>query len=46
MLTYVINTSENRTLDSDKLFDLAGYNKIKWLNCRLSEVRQCAEYIY
>ncbi len=46
MLTYVINTSENRTLDSDRLFDLAGYNKIRWLNCPLSDIGQCAQYIY
>ncbi len=46
MLTYVINTSENRTLDSDRLFDLAGYNKIRWMNCRLDEVDSCAQYIY
>lgn len=45
MLTYVINTSENRTFDSDRLFDLAGYNKIRWMNCSLSQVRQCAEFI-
>lgn len=46
MLTYVINTSENRTLDSDKLFDLSGYNKIRWINCSLSGIRQCAQHIY
>ncbi|MBO5270245.1 MAG: hypothetical protein J6B77_05635, partial [Clostridia bacterium] len=46
MLTYVINTSENKTFDSDKLFDLAGYNKIRWLNCRLSDIGQCAQYIH
>ncbi len=46
MITYVINTSENRTLDSDKLFDLAGYNKIKWMNCTLNEIGQCAETIF
>ncbi len=46
MLTYVINTSENRTLDSDKLFELTGYNKIRWLNCPLSEVAVCAQHIF
>ena len=42
----MINTSENRTLDSDRLFDLAGYNKIRWMNCPLNEVSQCAQYIF
>ena len=46
MLTYVINTSENRTLDSDRLFDLAGYNKIRWMNASLNEMEQCAQFIY
>ena len=46
MLTYVINTSENRTLDSDRLFDLAGYSKIRWINCSLSEIDQCAQHIF
>ncbi|MBR5900183.1 MAG: hypothetical protein IKZ38_02170 [Clostridia bacterium] len=45
MITYVINTSENRTFDSDQLFRLAGYKKIHWLNSRLGEVDQCIEYI-
>lgn len=46
MLTYVINTSENKTFDSDQLFDLAGYNKIRWLNCSLNEIKLCAQHIY
>ncbi|MBE6636999.1 MAG: hypothetical protein E7618_04265 [Ruminococcaceae bacterium] len=46
MLTYVINTSENRTLDSDRLFDLAGYNKIRWMNASLNEMDQCAQFIF
>lgn len=46
LLTYVINTSENRSLDSDRLFDLAGYNKIRWLNCSLADVGECAQHIY
>ena len=46
MLTYVINTSENRTLDSDRLFDLAGYNKIRWMNCALNDMEQCARHIF
>ena len=46
MLTYVINTSENRTLDNDRLFELAGYNKIRWMNCRLSEIQDRAQEIY
>lgn len=46
MLTYVINTSENKTFDSDLLFELAGYNKIRWMHCSLSEVEECAKEIY
>lgn len=45
MITYVINTSENRTFDSDQLFKLAGYKKIQWLNVHLDEVEKCIEYI-
>ena len=45
MLTYVINTSENRTFDSSRLFELAGYSRIRWLQCSLNEVKKCAEYI-
>ena len=45
MLTYVINTSENKTFDSDLLFELAGYSKIRWMHCRLDEVEECAEEI-
>ena len=46
MLTYVINTSENKTFDSDRLFDLAGYHKIHWMNCSLSEIGECARTIH
>ena len=46
MVTYVINTSENKTFDSKILFDLAGYNKIKWVQCALNDVKSCAEDIY
>lgn len=45
MLTYVINTSENKTLDSGVLFDLAAYSKIRWLTVPLNAVRKCAEEI-
>lgn len=45
MLTYVINTSENKTFDSDQLFKLVGYNKICWLNYALNEMEKCAEEI-
>ena len=45
MLTYVINTSENKTFDSDQLFKLVGYNKICWMNCALNELEKCAEEI-
>ena len=45
MLTYVINTSENKTFDSDQLFKLVGYNKICWLNYSLDEMEKCAEEI-
>ena len=46
MVAYVINTSENKTFDSEKLFDLAGYNKIRWMHCSLNEIKTCAESIY
>ena len=45
MLTYVINTSENKTFDSDQLFKLVGYNKICWLNYSLNDLEKCAEEI-
>ncbi len=45
MLTYVINTSENKTFDSSLLFELAGYNKIRWMRCPLDKVEKCAEEI-
>lgn len=45
MLTYVINTSENKTFDSDQLFKLVGYNKICWMNYSLDEMEKCAEEI-
>ena len=45
MVTYVINTSENKTFDSDQLFRLVGYNKIQWLNCSLSAVEDCVDFI-
>lgn len=46
MLTYVINTSENKTFDTEKLFSLVGYNKIVWINSKLDEINKCAEYIF
>ncbi len=46
MLTYVINTSENKTLDSDKLFELAGYRKIRWINRSLNHVEECIDEIF
>lgn len=42
MLTYVINTSENKIFDSNLLFELAGYNKIRWMHCSLDKVKECA----
>ena len=45
MVTYVINTSENKTFDSDQLFRLVGYNKIEWLNCALNRVEDCVDFI-
>lgn len=42
MLTYVINTSENKTFDSDQLFKLVGYNKICWMNYGISDLEKCA----
>lgn len=46
MLTYVINTSENKTFDSDRLFDLAGYSRIRWMNCSLKDIESCEKVIY
>ncbi len=45
MITYVINTSENRTLNSNLLFELAGYKKIHWMYAPLKEIEKCAEQI-
>ncbi len=45
MITYVINTSENRTLNSNLLFELAGYKKIHWMYAPLKEIESCAETI-
>ena len=45
MLTYVINTSENKVLKSDLLFELVGYNKISWMRSSLSSIEDCAEEI-
>ncbi len=46
MLTYVINTSENKSFDSEKLFNLAGYSKIRWMSCTLDNIKACADSIY
>ena len=46
MITYVINTSENKTFDTEKLFSLVGYIKIVWMNSPLNEIEKCAEKIY
>ena len=45
MLTYVINTSENETFDSSKLFELAGYSKIRWIQCSLKDIPKCVDLI-
>ncbi len=45
MLTYVINTSENKVLKSDLLFELVGYNKISWMRSPLSLIEDCADEI-
>ncbi len=45
MLTYVINTSENKTLESDTLFKLVGYSKIRWMNYGLRDLERCADEI-
>lgn len=45
MLTYVINTSENKVLKSEVLFDLVGYNKIVWMRSGLSAIADCADDI-
>lgn len=46
MLTYVINTSENKTFDSSTLFEITGYNKIRWMHCSLDEIQSCAQSIF
>ena len=43
MLTYVINTSENKVLKTDLLFELVGYNKIAWMRSPLAHIEDCAE---
>ncbi len=45
MITYVINTSQNKTFDCDQLFRLAGYNKTQWINCTLDKVKDCVDFI-
>lgn len=45
MITYVINTSQNKTLASNLLFDLAGYEKIRWLSSTLQDIEVCADTI-
>ena len=45
MLTYVINTSENKVLKTDLLFELVGYNKIAWMRSPLAHIEDCAEEI-
>ena len=45
MFTYVINTSENRTFDNDLLFRLSGYNKIRWMECKLNNITDCIKEI-
>lgn len=45
MLTYVINTSENKTFDSNLLFELVGYSQIRWKHCSLNEIDLCADEI-
>ena len=46
MITYIINTSENKTFDTEKLFSLTGYMKIVWMNSRLDEIEKCSTEIY
>lgn len=46
MLTYVINTSENKTFDCKKLFSFAGYHKIVWIDCLLNQIEDCTLEIY
>lgn len=55
MITYVINTSENKTLERDRgnayhgngglLFDLAGYHHIRWIYSDLAHIGECADRI-
>ncbi len=45
MLTYVINTSENKTFDSNLLFELVGYSQIRWKHSGLDKIEECANEI-
>ncbi len=45
MLTYVINTSENKVFDSNLLFELVGYSQIRWKHCSLDKIDLCATEI-
>ncbi len=45
MITYIINTSQNKTFDCDQLFKLAGYNKTVWINCTLDKIKDCVDFI-
>ena len=45
MITYIINTSENKTFDTEKIFSLTGYMKIVWINSRLDEIEKCTDEI-
>ena len=45
MITYVINTSENKTFDSSRLFELAGYSRIRWIQSSFNDISKCVEYI-
>ena len=45
MVTYIINTSDNKAFDSKNLFSLVGYTRIVWMNKQLNKVNECADEI-
>ncbi len=45
MVTYIINTSDNKAFDSKNIFSLVGYTRIVWMNKQLNRVNECADEI-
>lgn len=40
--TYIINTSQNTAFNGNFLFDLANYRTLRWKQCRLDAIEDCA----